>query len=45
MYKCQNCGREIDIDLSSDKKIQCPFCGFRIIKKMRPPVIKKVLAD
>ena len=45
MYKCQNCNKLIEIEISSDKKIQCPYCGFRIIKKIRPPVTKKVLAE
>ena len=44
MYKCVNCGREIDIDLSKAKKIICPYCGYRIIEKERPKIVKKVLA-
>lgn len=44
MYKCMNCGREIDIELKTVKKIICPFCGYRILKKERPKIVKKVKA-
>ena len=42
MYKCVECGKEMDIDLQKTKKIICPYCGYRIIRKPRPPVIMKV---
>jgi DNA-directed RNA polymerase subunit RPC12/RpoP len=44
MYKCLNCGKDVDIDLDKSKKIQCPYCGYRILEKKRPPVIKRVKA-
>ncbi|MBU2520384.1 MAG: DNA-directed RNA polymerase subunit P [Nanoarchaeota archaeon] len=44
MYKCQSCTKDVKIEFSTNQKIQCPFCGFRIIRKTRPPIIKKVLA-
>ena len=44
MYICLNCGKEVDIDLRTAKKIICPFCGYRILKKPRPKIMKKVLA-
>ncbi len=44
MYKCLGCGRKIEIDLRTTKKVICPFCGYRIIKKTRSAVIKKVQA-
>jgi DNA-directed RNA polymerase subunit RPC12/RpoP len=44
VYKCINCGKELEKDLEKEKKIQCPFCGYRIIEKKRSVVIKKVLA-
>lgn len=44
MYKCLNCGKEVKIELKSAKKIICPYCGFRIIEKVRPGVGKKVEA-
>ncbi len=45
MYKCLSCGREVEVDLSVSKKVICPFCGYRILKKTRPVVVKKVKAE
>ena len=42
MYKCLSCGREVEVDLNIAKKVICPFCGYRILKKTRPVSIKKV---
>ncbi len=42
MYKCVCCGRPVKIDLATAKKIICPACGYRILEKERPKVIKKV---
>jgi DNA-directed RNA polymerase subunit RPC12/RpoP len=44
MYKCLSCGRDVEIDINISKKVICPFCGYRIIKKTRPVVVKKVQA-
>lgn len=41
-YKCLNCGKTIEIDLQKAKKIICPYCGYRILEKSRPPVTRKV---
>ena len=43
-YKCIDCGKEVKIDLKTAKKIICPFCGYRIIRKPRAPVVKKVIS-
>jgi len=45
MYKCLNCGREVKVELKTTKKIICPYCGHRILRKTRPKVIKKVFSD
>lgn len=44
MYKCLNCGRMVDIDLSTAKKVFCGSCGYRILEKERPKIVKKVLS-
>ncbi len=44
MYKCMHCGRKTEIDIRTAKKIICPSCGYRILLKDRPPVIRKVEA-
>ncbi len=42
MYKCISCRRELKIKFKSVKKIQCPYCGYRIIEKTRPGIVKKL---
>lgn len=44
-YKCIDCGREVEINLAKAKKIICPACGYRILKKPRPRAVKQVSAD
>ncbi len=44
MYKCLECGREVEVELRTAKKIICPFCGYRIIRKDRPKVVKRLRA-
>ena len=43
-YKCLNCGKEVDVDISTSKKIICPYCGYRILEKKRPTTVKSILA-
>jgi DNA-directed RNA polymerase subunit RPC12/RpoP len=45
MYKCLNCGKDVKIELRTAKKIICPYCGYRILSKTRPKVVKKVFSD
>ena len=44
MYKCLNCGREVDLELRTAKKIICPHCGYRILTKTRAKITKRVEA-
>lgn len=39
-YKCLKCKKDIDIE----DKVRCTFCGFRIVIKARPEVVKRVVA-
>jgi DNA-directed RNA polymerase subunit P len=41
MYKCVKCKKTIS---KIEDKIRCPYCGHRIFVKMRPEVVKRVLA-
>ena len=43
-YKCINCGKKVNIDLSTAKKIICPYCGYRVLEKLRPKVATEVAA-
>ncbi|MFH1978138.1 MAG: DNA-directed RNA polymerase subunit P [Candidatus Aenigmatarchaeota archaeon] len=40
MFKCLHCGKTIET--SSSQKIQCTYCGYRVLLRTRQPVIKKV---
>ena len=40
-YQCLNCKKEFTIK----EKVQCPFCGFRIVKKQRTAAIKLIKAE
>jgi len=43
MYKCINCGREFEDDL---RRVRCQFCGYRILRKVRPKGwVKRVPAE
>lgn len=42
MYKCLACGRVIKIDLATATKIICPSCGYRILNKERPKIVRKI---
>ena len=43
MYKCLSCKKEIEAE-ELRVKIRCPYCGFRILMKERPKVVKKIMA-
>lgn len=40
-WKCFSCGKKMD-DI---KVVKCPYCGYRILKKDRPAVVRKVKAE
>lgn len=41
MYKCIKCKKIIT---KIEERVRCPFCGYRIFIKVRPEVVKRVLA-
>ena len=45
IYKCVRCGKLINADrLALMVEIKCPYCGYRVLRKIRPPIVKKVKA-
>ena len=45
VYKCVQCGGEITSEqLSIMLSIKCPNCGYRVLKKMRPTIVRQVKA-
>ncbi len=44
-YECISCGSRLTADqLAMTPEIKCPFCGYRILRKVRPPIVKHVKA-
>lgn len=44
-YVCLRCGRLIKgEELITLNQIKCPECGFRVLRKVSPPVVKRVRA-
>jgi len=47
VYECVRCGAKVateELKLRGGG-IKCTFCGYRILRKIRPPVIKRVSAE
>ena len=42
-YKCSRCGKIIYSDELS-LKAKCPYCSNKILMKLRPKIVKKVMA-
>jgi DNA-directed RNA polymerase subunit P len=40
-YKCLKCKKVIE---STEERIRCPYCGYRIFVKTRPEVVKRIQA-
>jgi DNA-directed RNA polymerase subunit P len=46
VYECVKCGAKVpleELDLRGGK-VKCIICGYRVLKKVRPPVVKRVKA-
>ncbi|RLI30507.1 DNA-directed RNA polymerase subunit P [Candidatus Bathyarchaeota archaeon] len=44
-YQCIRCNKKFTYDeLSMMPELKCPKCGYRILKKIRPPVVKHIKA-
>jgi DNA-directed RNA polymerase subunit RPC12/RpoP len=42
-YRCVQCSATITSDqLYLMLEIKCPHCGYRVLRKIRPPIVKKV---
>jgi DNA-directed RNA polymerase subunit P len=45
MYECVRCGSRVAYsELERYVSFRCPQCGYRIFRKVRPPVVKRVKA-
>jgi len=45
LYQCLSCGEVFAPDMISTREVKCPYCGYRIIKKVRTGSLKMVKAD
>ncbi len=46
VYECLRCGAKVsteELELRGEE-VKCTVCGYRILKKIRPPVVKRVQA-
>jgi len=46
VYECVKCGAKVpleDLELRGGG-IKCIHCGYRVLKKVRPPIVKRVPA-
>lgn len=44
-YECANCGLKIKgEELVMRNRIVCPRCNYKVLKKVRPPISKRVKA-
>jgi DNA-directed RNA polymerase subunit RPC12/RpoP len=44
-YECIKCGKRVTYgELTSMLELKCPNCGYRVLKKTRPPLVKHVKA-
>lgn len=43
VYKCIMCKKDMDWK-AFEENLRCPYCGFRIVMKKRPKIIKRVKA-
>lgn len=46
IYECVKCGAKVDTkDLEiRGGAVKCTYCGYRVLKKIRPPIVKRVRA-
>ena len=45
VYECLSCQSRMSADqLAMIPEIKCPYCGYRVLKKTRPPVVKHIKA-
>ncbi len=46
VYECVKCGAKVsseELELRGGG-VKCTFCGYRVLRKIRPPIVKRVTA-
>jgi len=46
VYECVRCGSKVQLEELELRggEIKCTVCGYRILKKIKPPVVKRISA-
>lgn len=45
VYECVRCGRRVEYqELERYISFRCPFCGYRVFRKVRAPIVKRIKA-
>ena len=45
VYECVSCGRRVEYaELERYISFRCPYCGYRVFRKVRTPLVKRVKA-
>jgi DNA-directed RNA polymerase subunit RPC12/RpoP len=46
VYECVKCGAKVSSDELELRGggVKCTFCGYRVLRKIRPPIVKRVTA-
>jgi len=44
VYECVKCGAKVALDELELRGggVKCTYCGYRVLKKIRPPVVKRI---
>jgi len=45
LYRCLSCGQVFAPDMLSTREMRCPYCGYRVIKKLRTGFVKVVKSE
>ena len=47
VYECTRCGAKVPTNELSIRggEMKCIVCGYRVLKKIRPPVVKRLPAE
>ncbi len=43
LYQCLKCGATVK-STELELGIRCPYCRYRVLKKVRPPIVKHIKA-
>lgn len=46
IYECVRCGHRVSSEeLKLYDDVRCSRCGYKVLKKIRPPIVKRVKAE